>query len=153
MTRLKFLFIFLMIIGATAVFAQGTERKVSKIEAGTVLTKDHVGFLTLVSGIKVSKTNPDEITSVKVAGKKYTVGQSLSQSDADNLNAAITDYSKSNAGISSPSEDKNTTPPTTAKTRALKKDKNGLTYCLCCFYWYQSPYDGLWYKYWYWCWV
>lgn len=142
-----------MTLGTLTAFAQGSERKVSKIEAGTVLTKDDVGFLSLVSGTKVSKTAPDQITSVKVAGAKFNVGQTLSQNDANKLNAAITDYSKSNAGINSPSEATNTTPPTTGKTRGLKKDKNGRAYCLCCYYWYQSPYNGLWYQQWYWCWV
>jgi hypothetical protein len=151
MSKIKLLFVFLMTFGTTVLFAQGSERKVSKIEAGTVLTQDDVAFLTLVSGTKVSKTNPVEISSAKVAGEKYKVGQSLSQSDADKLNAAIADYSKSNVGVNTPSEADNTPPTTNA--RKLKKNKNGLTYCLCCYYWYQNPYNGLWYQQWYWCWI
>jgi hypothetical protein len=144
MAKLKFLFICLMTFGALAAFAQGSERKLSKIEAGTVLTTDDIGFLTLVANPKIQIAQSESSSEVTLSGKKYTAGQKLTKEDSESLNAAITDFRKSNPGLASISNDKSAAPK---KARAFKNKA-------ICWYWYQwcdAWGTCYWYKRWYYC--
>jgi len=136
MTKLKFMLIFLLTFSTAAVFAQGAEKKVSKIEAGTVLTADDIAFLNMVANPKTEVfENADKITDATISGKKFKAGQKLSKKDAASLNTAISNYAKKYPGIKGNEE------PKEPGSEGLGLDKK--QYC-------PYPYRIYWEKYW-WC--
>lgn len=144
MSKIKLLFVFLMTFGTTALFAQGTERKVSKIQEGTVLTADDVNFLHLVGNPKVKVFETQNNTEAKVAGKKYVAGQTLSKEDAESLNTAISGYVQKNPGFTS-STDQPTKPKVSG--RALKNR----AICWEKYWWCDAWGNCRWIAYWYYC--
>ncbi len=148
MAKIKFLFAFMLMLGTASVFGQSAERKVSKFEAGTVLTKEDLGFLSLVGNKKVLTTKGGDVSEAKLAGKKFNAGQKLSSDDANAINASISAFRKVNPGVVGPT--KESTPPPAALLRGLK-DVSGAAWC---WYWYQwcDAYGRCyWYKQWYIC--
>jgi hypothetical protein len=135
-------------LGTASVFGQGSERKVSKFEAGTVLTKEDVGFLDLVANQRVIPAKGTEKSDVKLAGKTYSVGQSLSKEDAQTISASIDAFRKNNPGVSAPSKDN--TPPA-AITRGLRRQANGAAICWYWYQWCDAWGNCYWYKRWYYC--
>ncbi len=121
---------------ATIAFGQDNEKKVSKIEKGTVLTDADLGFLSLVTNAELAANRGAAKIEANVNGKSYTVGQTLSKSDAKSINKAIKSFRASNPGEQNPE-------------RTTEKSRGGL-----CYYWYYYC-DGYgycyWYKYWYYC--
>ena len=123
--------LFIALFAATATFAQnGTEKTVSKLAQGTVLTETDLGFLSMVANAAVETNRGAASNEVTIGNVKYSVGKTLTTAEAKSLQSAIKKFQK-----------------TYKAPDASRGD--GL-----CYYWYYyCDYYGYcyWYKYWYYC--
>lgn len=136
MNKFKILFL-AAILTTTVTFGQNdNEKKVSKIEKGTVLTEADLGFLSMVTNAELANNRSAAKIEATVGDKTYTVGQTLTKADAKAINTAIKDFQKTNPGEKNP-------------TRTTESARGGLCYY---WYWYCDGYGNCyWYKYWYYC--
>ena|ERR1700741_372975 len=136
MNKIKTLLLFSMLTATVAFGQNDNEKKVSKIEKGTVLTDADIGFLSLVTNAELASNRGAAKIEANVSGKTYSVGSTLSKADAKAINSAIKEFQKTNPGEKNP-------------TRGTESARGGL-----CYYWYWYC-DGwgtcYWYKYWYYC--
>jgi len=130
-------FVFLSVLFLSfSLTAQNNVKNISKIETGTTLTNDDIGFINMVSKEKLPTTRGEAKIVAKIAGKTYTVGKKLTKDDVASINKAIKVFCKTNSGLKNPTKD---TP----------KSRDGL-----CYYWYYyCDYYGhcVYYQYWYYC--
>jgi len=128
MNKIKILLSVFMLLLASVVFGQ-TEKTVSTMKAGTILTDADIGFLSMVANANLDAANRG-VRSATISGVTYTVGQTLTSANAKSISKAIKTWSKSYK--------------TPDKSR-------GAGYC---YYWYYyCDYWGYcyYYKYWYYC--
>lgn len=116
------------------------DKTISKMEEGTVLTKDDIGFINMVSGVKPSRAARDVKAkwSTNLKSNKFTEGQKLSKEQAQSLQTQIAEYCKAHPGMSKEEKEK-----TAVKSRSD-----------ICWYWYwYCDYYGncYWYKHYYYC--
>jgi len=135
MRKMKSILLLAMLSFCMTVFAQDNVKRVSKFEAGTVLTAEDIGFLSLVSKAKL--TDPSKKT-VTVKNTQYSEGQTLTKQDASKIHAAITSFQKTNKGASKPNN-------AAAKAKAARGQ--------CCYWYYWCDRYGRcrYYYYCYWC--
>jgi len=118
----------------TVAFGQDNVKKVSKFEAGTVLTAEDIGFLSLVTKTKLSDASKKSVT---IKNTEYTEGQTLTKADAAKIKSTVTAFQKTNKGASKPNN------------KAAAKGAQGK----CCYWYYWCDYYGRcrYYYYCYWC--
>ena len=133
----------LAFLGFSAIaFGQKDHDKIiSKMEEGTVLTKDDIGFINMVSGVKPSGATRDAKAkwSTKLKSKIYTEEQKLTKADAKFLQTQISKYVKANPGLTKEEKEKT----------IVNDSRQNL-----CWYWYwYCDWNGncFWYKYYYRC--
>jgi len=119
-----------MLLFASIAFGQ-SEKNVSVMKEGTKLTDSDIAFLTMVSGGSPDANRGAANQEVTISNVKYSVGKTLSKSEATSLNKAVKEFQK--------------------KYRAPEGGTRGAGWC---YYWYYYC-DGWgycwWYKYWYIC--
>ncbi|MFZ9387801.1 MAG: hypothetical protein ACO25B_07955 [Chitinophagaceae bacterium] len=129
MKRIKLLFSISLMLMASLAFGQ-KEANVSSMSAGTSLSSDDIGFLSMVSNADISASRGGGDRTATVGGKTYKAGQTLTAADAKLINKAIKAFQKSYKA------------PSASRGAGL------------CYYWYYYC-DGYgycyWYKYWYYC--
>src|SRR5687767_8600769 len=92
MKRIKVLLSASLLLVACVMFAQ-TEKTVSQIKSGTVLTDADIGFLSLVTNANVDAKNRGT-QEVTVSNVKYKAGSTLTASQAKSINTAIKNFQK-----------------------------------------------------------
>lgn len=129
MKRIKLLFSFSLLLLASVAFGQ-KEKTISAMNAGTTLTGDDIGFLSMVSNADLTASRGSGPATATVSGTSYKAGDVLTAAQAKSIEKAIKAFRKT---YKAPSESRGA----------------GL-----CYYWYYYC-DGYgycyWYKYWYYC--
>ena len=129
MKRIKLLLSFTLVLMASVAFGQA-EKTISSMSAGTKLSGDDIGFLSMVSNADLSASRGAADRSATVGSKTYKAGQTLTAADAKEINKAIKAFQKAYKA------------PSASRGAGL------------CYYWYYYC-DGYgycyWYKYWYYC--
>lgn len=128
MNKIKSLFLCSMLVVTTLAFGQ-TEKKVSPIKAGSTLTDADIGFLSMVSNSDLSGSRGAGAPSATVNNVTYKSGQTLSSTDAKQINKAIKTFQKG--------------------YKAPDASRSGLCWC----WYYYCDYYGYcyWYKYYCYC--
>jgi hypothetical protein len=125
----RFMFVFTLLLTATAVFGQ-KEQTISSMKEGTVLTAADIGFLSMVSKADLESSRGSAVREATVNKVTYKAGQTLSNADAKAITTAIMDFQKN------------------------YRAPDGSRGAGWCYYWYYyCDYWGYcyWYKYWYYC--
>ncbi len=125
----RFMFVFALLLTATAVFGQ-KEQTISSMKEGTVLTAADIGFLSMVSNAELDASRGPAVRGATINNVFYKAGQTLSKSDAKAITLAIAEFQKN------------------------YKAPDGSRGAGWCYYWYYyCDYWGYcyWYKYWYYC--
>ena len=89
----RFMFVFALLLTATAVFGQ-KEQNISSMKEGTVLTAADIGFLSMVSNAELDASRGPAVRGATINNVFYKAGQTLSKSDAKAITLAITDFQK-----------------------------------------------------------
>ena len=129
MKRIQLILSVAFLLTAGIVSAQ-QEKTVSAIKAGTTLTDDDIGFLTMVSKATVDVSRGSATREAKIGSTTYKAGQTLTSAQAKSLNTAIANWQKTYKA------------PDASRGAGL------------CYYWYYycNGYGWCyWYKYWYYC--
>ena len=126
---MKFLFSFVLLLIASASFGQA-EKTISSMAAGTKLSSDDIGFLSMVSNADVTVSRGAGDPTAKIGSATYKAGQVLTAADSKSIQKAIKSFQKTYKA------------PSASRGAGL------------CYYWYYYC-DGYgycyWYKYWYYC--
>jgi hypothetical protein len=129
MKRIKLFLSIVLLMAAPVVFGQ-TEKNISVMKEGTVLTDADIGFLSLVANATIEASRGNATREVTIAGSTYRAGHVLTAKEAKSLNKAIKAFQKTYKA------------PEASRGAGL------------CYYWYYYC-DGwgycYWYKYWYYC--
>ena len=129
MKRIKILFSVGMLLMASVVFGQ-KEVTIPTIAAGSTLSEESIGFLSLVSNATVDASRGNGAKEATVSGTTYKAGHVLTAAEAKSINKAIKSFQKTYKA------------PDASRGAGL------------CYYWYYYC-DGwgycYWYKYWYYC--
>ena len=137
MNPLKSMLLILLFALPLSLLAQNNQRTISKMQAGTKLNKDDIGFLHMVSKAQLPTSRGDMKIEASLAGKKYTEGYTLTQEDATSINGAIDAFQKDNKGTKKPKK-------STAESR-------GAGLCYYDYYWCNAYGYCRWYRHWYYC--
>ena len=129
MKRIKILFSFSLLLMASIAFGQA-EKNVSALNAGTTLSADDIGFLSMVTNADLTASRGAGAPTATLAGSTYKAGDVLDAKQAKSIQKAIKAFQKTYKA------------PTASRGAGL------------CYYWYYYC-DGYgycyWYKYWYYC--
>ncbi len=126
---MSFLLAFSLFLAGSVAFGQ-SEKTISAMKAGAVLTNDDIGFLTMVSNTSIDPSRGAPVRQATINKVTYKPGQTLTAANAKSINAAIKAFQK------------------TYKAPAATRGAGW------CYYWYYycDIYGYCyWYKYWYYC--
>jgi hypothetical protein len=129
MKRIKLLFSMSLLLLASVSFGQ-TEKTISSFNAGTTLTADDIGFLSMVANADLSVSRGSEAPSATIGGVTYKAGHVLTTPQSKSIQKAVKAFQKTYKA------------PSASRGAGL------------CYYWYYYC-DAwgycYWYKYWYYC--
>lgn len=127
MKKIKLMLTAALLVSVSAVFGQ-SEKTISPMKEGTVLTDADIGFLSMVANADLSASRGKKEATIKDVS--YSAGKTLSNADAKAITGAILDFQKSYKA------------PDASRGAGM------------CYYWYYYC-DAwgycYWYKYWYYC--
>ena len=129
MKRIKLLLSCSLMLMASVAFGQ-SEKNISSMAAGTVLTADDIAFLNMVGNAQLAASRGSEEPTATVSGKTFKKGDVLTSADSKLINKAIKAFQKTYKA------------PTASR---------GAGWCYYWYYWCDGWGYCYWYKYWYYC--
>lgn len=129
MKKIKFMLAATLLLSMSVVFGQ-SEKTISSMKEGAVLTDADIGFLSMVSNADLSASRGSSKKEATINNVSYTAGKALSKVDAKSISMAILNFQQ------------NYKAPDASRGAGM------------CYYWYY--YCDAWgycyyYKYWYYC--